>query len=150
MLNLGCGVDRLDGFVNIDIDPAVEPDIVHDVGNGLPFSTESVSAVRAFDFLEHLSAEKTIYVINEIWRVLEVGGLFEHHTPSTDGRGAYQDPTHRSFWNINSWLYFIDRKWSAGYGIESFFSVAQLRDIETSADLKIIHTYGLFRKERKP
>ncbi len=26
-------------------------------------------------------------------------------TPSTDGRGAFQDPTHVSFWNSNSFCY---------------------------------------------
>jgi hypothetical protein len=27
-------------------------------------------------------------------------------TPSTDGRGAFQDPTHVSFWNSNSFWYY--------------------------------------------
>ena len=26
--------------------------------------------------------------------------------PSTDGRGAFQDPTHVSFWNSNSFWYY--------------------------------------------
>ena len=31
-------------------------------------------------------------------------------TPSTDGRGAFQDPTHVSFYNENSFWYFTDRR----------------------------------------
>ena len=29
--------------------------------------------------------------------------------PSTDGRGAWQDPTHVSFWNEHSFWYYTDR-----------------------------------------
>ena len=33
-------------------------------------------------------------------------------TPSTDGRGAFQDPTHVSFYNENSFWYFTRRSYS--------------------------------------
>ena len=33
-------------------------------------------------------------------------GLAAVATPSTDGRGAFQDPTHVSFWNSNSFWYY--------------------------------------------
>jgi hypothetical protein len=29
-------------------------------------------------------------------------------TPSVDGRGAFQDPTHVSYWSDNNWWYFTD------------------------------------------
>jgi hypothetical protein len=32
-------------------------------------------------------------------------------TPSTDGRGAFQDPTHNSFYNENSFWYFVDENY---------------------------------------
>ena len=32
-------------------------------------------------------------------------GWLLSQTPSTDGRGAFQDPTHVSFWNSNSFWY---------------------------------------------
>lgn len=44
--------------------------------------------------------------MNQIYRVLVPGGWLISATPSTDGRGAFQDPTHCSFWNENSWLYY--------------------------------------------
>ena len=34
------------------------------------------------------------------WAFIEV--------PSTDGRGAFQDPTHVSFWNENSFTYYTE------------------------------------------
>jgi predicted SAM-dependent methyltransferase len=139
-LNLGSNKKKLEGYVNIDIDPAHKPDLVCDVTQGLPFDDSTIDEVRAFDFLEHIPLGQTMAVINDIWRVLKPGGLFEHLTPSTDGRGAFQDPTHLSFWNINSWLYFTHDAYREIYNILAKFSVELLRDIITGE--QIIHTHG--------
>jgi len=147
-INLGCGNRKLDGYINIDIDRSVKPDLVHDLQRSIPYPDEFVDHVRAYDFLEHIPIGKTIHVVDEIWRVLKVGGTFEHFTPSTDGRGAFQDPTHQSFWNINSWLYFCKDQWPGQYGIKSRFTVESLQDVITSNELRIIHTHGILRKEQ--
>lgn len=47
-----------------------------------------------------------IHVMNEAWRVLVPGGVFDIEVPTTDGRGAWQDPQHRSYWNANSFTYY--------------------------------------------
>jgi len=39
--------------------------------------------------------------LNPGWAFIEI--------PSTDGRGAFQDPTHVSYWNENSFLYYTDK-----------------------------------------
>jgi O-antigen biosynthesis protein len=46
--------------------------------------------------------------MNEAYRVLAPGGFMFVEVPSTEGRGAYQDPTHVSFWNSNSFWYWTD------------------------------------------
>ena len=66
----------------------------------------SVGVIRASDFLEHV--RDVVPLLNEIHRVLAPSGLLLTVTPSTDGRGASQDPTHVSFWNENSWWYYTD------------------------------------------
>lgn len=139
-INLGCGCRKLDGYKNIDIQERFEPDIVCDVLAGLPYQDSSVDEVRAFDFLEHIPLGKTIGVIEEIWRVLKPDGLLEHFTPSTDGKGAFCDPTHVSFWNLFSWRYFVDDDHRGLYDIQAKFRIVELRDILTSKE--IIHTYG--------
>jgi SAM-dependent methyltransferase len=60
--------------------------------------------VRAHDAIEHLRSP--IKTMTEIHRVLADGGWAMLSTPSTDGRGAFQDPTHVSFWNENSFWYW--------------------------------------------
>lgn len=89
-------------------------DIVGDVRQGLPFEDDSVGVFRAADFLEHIPIGQVVPLMNEIYRCLAPGGWLLSSTPSTDGRGAFQDPTHVSFWNSNSFWYYT-RKQQAQY-----------------------------------
>jgi O-antigen biosynthesis protein len=69
----------------------------------------SVGCIRAFDFIEHLPRDRMITFMNEVYRVLVPDGFLISGTPSTDGRGAFQDPTHTNFINENSFWYYTDR-----------------------------------------
>lgn len=144
-LNLGAGREKIEGYENIDNDPATNPDFVYDiVKNGLDaYPDNYADEIRAHDFLEHIPLGRTIFVIDEIWRVLKPDGMFDHLTPSTDGRGAFQDPTHLSFWNINSWYYFCPEMVGGKrfYNIKAQFYIEKLIDITT--DKHVIHTHGI-------
>lgn len=120
-LNLGCGKKKLNGYVNIDIQYRVQPDLVVDISKGLPFANNSTQEVTAFDFLEHVERDDVIFVMNEIHRVLVSNGLLRIRVPSTDGRGAFQDPTHRSYWNENSFKYYMNDSYRDLYGIQAKF-----------------------------
>ena len=72
---------------------------------------ESVGVIRAVDFLEHV--DDTVTLMNEIHRVLAPGGMLLSLTPSTDGRGAWADPTHVSFFNELSFRYYCDEDFAA-------------------------------------
>jgi SAM-dependent methyltransferase len=144
-LNLGCGDKKLRGYVNIDRRHEVQPDICRDILHGLPYANSTVDRILANDFLEHIPAGRVIEAMNEIWSVLRPGGIFESSTPSTDGRGAFQDPTHLSFWNRNSWLYYSVDEYRAACGIKAKFEIVSIQDIETSRDHRIIHTHVVAR-----
>jgi len=73
-------------------------------------SDDSVGVIRAVDFIEHV-ADK-VRLMNEVYRVLAVGGMFLSLTPSTDGRGAFCDPTHVSYWNELSFRYYCDENFA--------------------------------------
>lgn len=147
-LNLGCGYRKLPGFVNLDNRAEVNPDAVVDVLDGIPYEDNSVDMVRADDFLEHIPVGKVIPVMEEIHRVLKPGGVFESSTPSTDGRGAFQDPTHVSFWNHNSWLYYSDPAYRGLYGIKADFEIVSIEDTEPDPELMIIHTHVVARARK--
>lgn len=76
-LNLGCGANKIDGFVNIDVEPGVKPDIVCNfIGGRLPYKNNEVEEVVLFHTIEHLSKRFHSVVLAEIWRVLRPDGRF--------------------------------------------------------------------------
>jgi len=74
-LNLGCGKTKLEGYVNIDVDSVIEPDLVLDfVRQPLPYETGSVDEVVMFHTIEHIQKFNHPLILREIHRVLRVGG----------------------------------------------------------------------------
>jgi SAM-dependent methyltransferase len=100
--DLGGGIDGRPGWVTVDRSGA--PHVFADLTKPWPFESGSVGAFRAHDLLEHLPDK--MHTMKEIHRCLRPGGWLLSMTPSTDGRGAWQDPTHVSFWNQNAFWYF--------------------------------------------
>jgi SAM-dependent methyltransferase len=142
-INLGCGVDKIVGHINIDIDPRCEPDLLCDC-LCLPYDDSSIDVVRAFDFLEHIPNDKRLDIIEEIFRVLKPGGEFQHFTPSILGMGAFQDPFHLSFWCINSWYYYCPEMgglYRDRYDIKANFKIVHLQDYDSGSG--VIHTHGV-------
>ena len=78
-----------------------------DLRKKLPLADSSCDEIRAHDIVEHLPSK--IRTMNEIHRLLKPGGLLDLFVPTTDGRGAFQDPTHVSYWTPNDlWYYMPD------------------------------------------
>ena len=122
-LNLGCCDATLDGFVNVDLHPGPGIEVV-DLRQPWPWPKDAVDFVRAWDIIEHLPDK--IFTMNELWRVLRPGGQAEIVVPTTDGAGAFQDPTHVSFWNRRSFLYYeagnpYRERFARSYGIAAKF-----------------------------
>ena len=63
----------------------------------------SVGLVRATDLLQRIPDRAALF--NECYRVCAHGGMMRTSTPSTDGRGAFQDPSYVAFYNENSFWY---------------------------------------------
>jgi SAM-dependent methyltransferase len=105
-LNLGCGSDRLDGFVNVDIAALPEVDVVHDLDVlPWPWKDGSVQQILAQDVFEHVA--NPIGFMTESHRVLEPGGLLTLKSPHWRHRDAFTDPTHRRFCTEHTWDYWI-------------------------------------------
>ena len=106
--DMGAAHNPAPGYTSVDLHNA---QVCVDVTKGLPFEDNSVGVIRAHDFLEHIPQGKpVIEFMNECWRVLAPGGWLLTNTPNTDGRGAFQDPTHVSFWNSNSFWYYTQKE----------------------------------------
>lgn len=109
LVDIGGGIDRREGYISMDL---YDGDIIADLNNTFPLEDNSVGVLNASHVIEHL--KDPVHTMKEIHRVLCDGGWVFIDAPSTDGRGAWQDPTHVSFWNQNSFWYYT-RKTQARY-----------------------------------
>lgn len=80
-LHLGCGTNKLPGWVNVDSVQRCEPDLVHDLTEPLPYSDQSVDEVLAEDLLEHFDKYMRFVVFADWVRVLKVGGRITLQVP---------------------------------------------------------------------
>lgn len=145
-IDLGCSMFKKDGYVGIDIfdwsgrypkDEFLQgeiPEVLHN------FKDNSIEEVRASHFIEHIPQNKVIEFMNEVYRILMIGALFEINVPPTTGRGAFCDPTHASFWNDMSFRYY-DKTWAPdltkSYGITADFQVLKI-ELLSEFDLHVI------------
>lgn len=104
-LNLGCGSQYLDGFVNVDRDPRVITDLCLDL-NALPWPwhDNEASYILMDQVLEHLP--DTIAILKEVHRVLMEGGMAVIKVPHCQSTCAFRDPTHVRFFDERSLDYF--------------------------------------------
>ena len=115
-LHLGCGASPKAGWINLDSRPLPGVDIVRDVLRGLPFSDEAIDEVYSENFLEHLPQAETIWVMNEIWRVLKPRGIAIHLIPQAGTVFDLADPTHQSRWHTETFTYF-----ELGHGRNAYY-----------------------------
>ncbi|MFG3308940.1 glycosyltransferase [Streptomyces wuyuanensis] len=108
-LDLGAAHRKPPGYLGVDQHAGDGVDIVATLPGRLDLPDNSVGLLRAVDFLEHVPAK--VPLINELYRMLAPGGMLLSMTPSSDGRGAYQDPTHVAFYNENSFWYYTDNQY---------------------------------------
>ena len=107
LVDLGGRLNAWKDFETVDL---FDANIITDLNEKWPFEDNSVGVIRASHIVEHL--KNPIHIMNEAYRVLAPGGWIFIEVPSTDGRGAFQDPSHISFWNQNSFWYYTNRDYA--------------------------------------
>jgi glycosyltransferase involved in cell wall biosynthesis len=81
-------------FTQVTIDPAT---------TRFNLADDEVGVIKAVDVLQRIPDRAQF--LNEAYRAMHHGGLLLTDTASTDGRGAFQDPSHVAFYNENSFMY---------------------------------------------
>ena len=121
-LDLGAAHGKPEGYIGVDIIERPGVDIVSDF---MELDMDNLAGViRAHDFIEHLpNGQKTM---EKIYDTLVDGGMAFILVPSTDGRGAFQDPTHISFWNENSFWYYTRAETAAFINTYARFQVGHI------------------------
>lgn len=96
-LNLGCGQQHMEGYVNVDREPSMRPDLVMDMEQfPWPFESDSVDEVVASHVLEHVGAEPPVFIgiMKELYRVCRAGARVRIAVPHPRHDNFFDDPTH--------------------------------------------------------
>lgn len=126
-LNLGCGRDIREGWINIDGVPApgVDHVINFDGKPVLPFGDDSVTRSEGTHVIEHL--RDPLPFMEELWRVTRPGGTAVFHCPYGSTDDADEDPTHVRRMFHGSWGYFGQPNyWRADYGYRGDWQPAEV------------------------
>lgn len=136
-INLGSCDNLLDRpWLNVDAFDFARPGYDFrqaDLAHPWPWEDSTVSELRAHDIAEHISHPTgKRWFWNEAHRVLRPGGVLSLIVPTTDGRGAWQDPTHVTWWTPNDLFYVCDhwaewKRFHRAYGIAARFCVLDNR-----------------------
>jgi hypothetical protein len=96
-LNLGCGHDHKEGYVNVDVSDLGKPDqVVNLEALPWPWDDDSVDEILIKHTLEHLGQSTKLYldIICEFWRICRDGALITIIVPHHRHDHFLNDPTH--------------------------------------------------------
>jgi hypothetical protein len=96
-LNLGCGFDRHEGYLNVDSWSECSPDLQLDLETyPWPFESSSITRILARHILEHLGADLSGFraLWKELYRIAAPGCVLEIHVPYYKSANYWSDPTH--------------------------------------------------------
>lgn len=104
-LNLGCGNDIKEGYVNLDFVKQKGVDVVHDLSKfPWPFRDNEFDEVYTSHFLEHVKDfERTLL---EIKRICKNNARVIVRVPHFSCGVTYRDPTHRTFFSYFTFDYY--------------------------------------------
>ncbi len=110
-LNLGCGRDIKEGYINLDIAKIEGVDVVHDIEKGhLPFKDDFFEEVYICHTLEHLG--NFTEIMKELYRVCKKDAIIKIKSPYFASMTAFGSPTHKCFFSLGSFDYFLPNNYN--------------------------------------
>jgi len=112
VLDLGCGNNKVNGSIGLNDIKLPGVDVVHNLNTfPYPFKDNEFDKIYANMVLEHL--DDLMKTMNEIHRILKLGGYLHIKVPYYTSMDAFTDPTHKNFFSEKSFLYFTDHsRWN--------------------------------------
>jgi hypothetical protein len=95
--NMGCGHNRIEGFINIDASVAANPDQVFDLETTpWPWDSNCATEILFNHSIEHMGAQTGVFmdIIKETYRIAAPGALLRINVPHPRHDNFMNDPTH--------------------------------------------------------
>lgn len=119
-LNLGCGNNKIIGWVNVDMFPACNPDMLANLEH-FPYHWEdnSVDEILLNHVLEHLGQVTEVYlkIVQELYRICRHGAIIHIRVPHPRHDDFIIDPTHVRPITVEGLTLFdqsLNREWIEG------------------------------------
>lgn len=143
LIDLGCGTNKHPGYFGIDITDYEGVDLVMDLRfTPLPFADGQLDGVFTSHFFEHLTFEENLYLWNEIYRCLRVGGRLEVIVPHAQSYGALTDLSHKTNWTEDTFGYFTPEN---KYFYSWFYT-----DPKTKGVIPLINKWTIHKNDNTP
>ena len=118
-INLGCGRDVKEGWINLDSFKLPGVDIVFDLeecgSKKIPLDDNSIDEFFASHLLEHI--KNVLPFLQELYRIAKPNAKITFRCPYGSSDDAFEDPTHVRQMFINSFGFFSQPYyWRADYG----------------------------------
>lgn len=145
-LNLGSGITKIDGFLNVDKNVSCNPDIVHDLECfPYPFDDSTVSYILLHHVYEHIA--NAVGMMKELYRICADGATIEIISPYYTWIGAHSDPTHVRLVTKDSFIYYdaLRKKMDGSPMTDNLydFETTELRPIIDEATWQIRAIYAM-------
>ena len=137
VLDVGCGVNKVEGAVGLDISPRSHADVIHDLAEvPYPFEDSEFDLVVSNHVVEHVP--DVMAFIAELHRITKPGGRIRLLAPHYTNPDWPNDPTHRNHINSYSFNTFIEDRINFDY-----YTDVRLRPISCSVStLKLWRLLG--------
>lgn len=142
-LNLGCGNNYLEGFINLDVNPKAKPDIIcnlDDPNVKLPFKDGEIDFIYASHIFEHIRYLPELKL--ELDRITRFPGGLVVIVPYYLSRCAWSDDTHvRAF----SELSFNSQFWPGWKYLNH--QIIDMNDVDGGVNQWLIGCFGKLKPE---
>jgi len=102
-LNLGCGNDYKEGWLNCDFNRNNKIDMFVDlIDKTLPWADNSVDEILLDNVLEHIEKGAYFHFMDEIWRICKPGAIINIYVPHCTSPFAFGHPAHYNFFHSHS------------------------------------------------
>ena len=119
-LNLGCGSNIKEGYINLDKFSYYKPDVIHDLELvPYPFKDDSVEKILMSHVLEHIGQDPNVFnnIIKEFYRICKNKAVLDIRVPHPRHDDFISDPTHvRPITVLGLQLYDkqLNKEWEKG------------------------------------
>ena len=101
-INLGCGNNYKEEWINVDVNKEIKADVYADFTKKLPFKNNYADLILLDNIIEHIPQNKFFFFMEEIHRVCKDKAIIEIYVPHYSGMHSFKHPTHYNFFGIGS------------------------------------------------